>query len=110
MRLKLISFFLQSELQQLHTNTITNFQKTIRPILNRNESFLSDSNKWEFINLSTSQPLNLSPPTFRGFIKVYEPYAAIRPVVNYRNAPGYKVAKFFNKQFRVTHSNLRLFF
>ena len=52
MKIKFIRFFLHSELLQLDTNTTTNFKKkTIRPILNRNESFLSDSHKWEFINL-----------------------------------------------------------
>ena len=59
-------------------------------------------------NSLTSEPLNPYPPTFRGLIKVYKQYAAIRPVVSHRNTPGHNVAKFL-KSSLVIHSNLHLF-
>jgi len=43
--------------------------------------------KWKLVNL------NHTAPTMRGLIKVHKDGTPIRPVVNWRNAPVYKLAQ-----------------
>jgi hypothetical protein len=44
--------------------------------------------------------LNPSAPTIKGLIKIHEPDQPIRPVVNWRGAPAYKLAKLFTQKIR----------
>jgi hypothetical protein len=48
--------------------------------------------KWKYINL------NPSPPTIKGLVKIHKPTQPIRPVVNWRNTPAYKLAKLFTQK------------
>jgi len=36
-----------------------------------------------------------SPPTIKGLIKIHKPEQPIRPIVNWRHAPAYKLARLF---------------
>jgi hypothetical protein len=47
--------------------------------------------KWRYINL------NPSTPCLYGTIKLHEQSKPIRPIVNWKNSPAYKIAKNFNK-------------
>jgi hypothetical protein len=40
--------------------------------------------------------LNLSAPNIHGLIKIHKPQQPIRPIVNWKNVPAYKLAKFFS--------------
>jgi hypothetical protein len=51
------------------------------------ETFISDSEKWTFINL------NPSTSAFKGLINMHQQEALIRPVINWRNTLSYNVAK-----------------
>ena len=44
--------------------------------------------------------MNPSAPTIKGLIKVNKPSHPIRPVVNWRNAPAYNLAKLFSQKIR----------
>jgi hypothetical protein len=37
--------------------------------------------------------LNPIPPSIKGLIKVHKPDSPIRPVINWKNTPAYKLAK-----------------
>jgi hypothetical protein len=50
--------------------------------------------RWKYINM------NLAAPTIRGMIKIHKADAPIRPVINWRNAPAYKLAKMLTKKFQ----------
>jgi len=39
--------------------------------------------------------LNPEPPSLRGLIKVHKTNTPIRPTVNFKNAPSYKLSKMF---------------
>jgi hypothetical protein len=39
---------------------------------------------------------NPKPPQIRAFIKLRKPGNPIRPIINFQNAPIYKLAKFYN--------------
>ena len=46
--------------------------------------------------------INMNPtaPTIKGLIKIHKPEQTIRPVVNWRNAPAYKLAGLFTREFK----------
>jgi len=46
--------------------------------------------------------MNLNPtlPTIRGLVKIHKETAPIRPVINWKNAPAYKVAKVLVKKLK----------
>jgi hypothetical protein len=48
---------------------------------------INTNTKWKYINL------NSSAPSIRGLIKIHKTDQPIRPIVNWRNAPAYKLAK-----------------
>jgi hypothetical protein len=37
--------------------------------------------------------MNPSSPTIRGLIKIHKPEAPIRPIINWKQAPAYNLAK-----------------
>jgi hypothetical protein len=39
---------------------------------------------------------NASPPTLKALLKIHKPDIPIRPIINNRNAPSYKIAKKLN--------------
>jgi len=45
--------------------------------------------------------MNPSAPSIKGLIKIHKPDQPIWPVVNWRNAPGYKLSKLFTN--RINH-------
>jgi hypothetical protein len=49
--------------------------------------------KWKYINL------NPSPPTLKGLLKVHKPDTPIRPIINWKNAPAYKLTKLISEIF-----------
>ena len=52
-------------------------------------ALITPDSKWKFINL------NSSAPTTRGLVKLHKIDQPIGPVVNWRNAPAYKLSKLF---------------
>jgi hypothetical protein len=53
---------------------------------------IQQAQKWQYINL------NPTAPTIKGLIKIHKIDHPIRPIVNWRNAPAYKLAKLFNNE------------
>jgi hypothetical protein len=77
-------------LENFQTSTIgptKTFQSQIRAI-NASTALIPRASKWKYINL------NPSPPSIKGLIKIQP----IRPVVNWRNAPAYKLARLFRQK------------
>jgi len=61
-------------------------QTELRDTINECRSVIQKGDKWKLMNISPTAP------TMRGLIKVHKEDTPIRPVVNWRNAPGYKLA------------------
>jgi hypothetical protein len=55
---------------------------------------INKNSRWKYINL------NPSAPTIKGLIKLHKIDQPIRPVVNWRNAPAYKLAKLLSQTIR----------
>jgi hypothetical protein len=68
------------------TNPTNKFQTEIRKTINSCTLIIPNHKKWKYVNL------NPSPPNLRGLPKIHKPDTPIRPVVNWRNAPAYRLA------------------
>jgi hypothetical protein len=55
--------------------------------VNERQQIIHRSDGWKYINL------NPTAPTVRGLVKVHKEGAPIRPIVNWKNVPAYKLAK-----------------
>jgi len=75
--------------QTYPTSVTTRFQKELRNTLKECKMLIGMDNKGKFINL------NLEPPSLRGLIKVHKTNTPICPIVHFKKAPSYRLAKMF---------------
>ena len=78
------------------TNELTNkFQRKLRNTINECQLTIPTDDKWKYINLNPSAPI------IRGLPKIHKINSPIRPVINWRNAPAYKLVKLLSKLLQV---------
>jgi hypothetical protein len=70
------------------------FQTEVRKNINSCTLIITTDRRWKYINL------NPSPPTLRGFVKIHKQNAPIRPIINWRNAPAYELAKLISDKIK----------
>jgi len=70
-------------------NITTRSQKELRNTQKEYKVLTGTENGGKFVNL------NPEPPNLRGLIKIHKENTPIRPVVNFKIAPSYKLAKTF---------------
>jgi hypothetical protein len=68
------------------------FKKELRSNINECQNLIMKEEKWKYVNLSPSAP------SIRGLIKIHKPNSPIRPIVNWKPAPAYKIAKLLAKK------------
>ena len=68
------------------TNT---FQPQIRNTVKQSKTLIPKDSQWKYINM------NPSAPSIKGLIKIHKQDQPIRPVINWRNAPAYRLSKLF---------------
>jgi hypothetical protein len=86
---KIQNFIDTNNFHTSNTDPTKNFQNQIRKTINNSTNLISQDAKWRFVNL------NPSAPTLKDLIKLHKPEQTIRPIVNWRNAPAYKLARLF---------------
>jgi hypothetical protein len=59
---------------------------------NECQLILQKDKRWKYINL------NPTPPMIRGLIKISKEDSPIIPIVNWKNAPAYRLAKMLSKK------------
>ena len=84
---KIQDFITSNNLYTPTTNPTKKYQRQVRKVINKSTKMINTNTKWKYINL------NPSAPTIRGLIKIHKTDQPIRPIVNWRNAPAYKLAK-----------------
>ena len=63
------------------------YQEDIRHTNNTCPNLIQKDKNWQIISLNTS------PPAIRGLIKIHKENSPIRPIINWRGAPAYKMPK-----------------
>jgi hypothetical protein len=76
------------------TNPTNKFQTEIRNIINSGTLIIPNHKKWKYVNL------NSNPPDLKGLPKIPKPDTPIRQIVNWRNAPAYRLAKLVSEIFK----------
>jgi hypothetical protein len=74
-------------------------QRTVRATVNECKNIIPKDSKWRHISL------NPTAPRVKGLVKIHKTDAPIRPIVNWNNAPTYKLAKYLVKTLQ-THAPL----
>ena len=87
---KLQEFIITNKFRKLPTDPTDRFQIRIRETVKKCKTLIQQQQKWKYINL------NPTAPTLRGTIKIHKENHPIRPIVNWKNAPAYNIAKGFN--------------
>ena len=77
------------------SDRIKKFQRHLRNNINEFQLILQKDEGWKYIDL------NPIAPTIRGLIKIHKEDSPIRPIVNWKNAPAYKLAKMLVKKLKI---------
>jgi hypothetical protein len=85
----------QQFLNNVHFKTIRNnptntFQKEIKKVTNSCPILIPQSTKWKYTNM------NPEAPKIRSLIKIHKLNNPIRPIVNWKHAPAYRLAKYIS--------------
>jgi hypothetical protein len=87
-----IQDFLRNQSCTSTTRDPTNsFQAKVTETLKLSKTLIPKDCRWKYTNL------NPSAPTLKGLIKLHKAGQPIRPVVNWRGAPAYKLSKLFTQ-------------
>jgi len=86
---KLQDFLRNSDFHTITTDPTTTFQTQIRAVIRQSPTLIPKEQKWKYINM------NPSAPSIKGLIKLHKPDQPIRPVVNWRNTPAYRLSRLF---------------
>ena len=86
---KLQDFIHNNDLHIQTTDPTKMFQTQVRNTIKRSPILIPKDHRWKYINM------NPSAPSIKGLIKLHKPDQPIRPVVNWRSAPAYKLSKLF---------------
>jgi len=89
---KIQNFLRSNNFHTATTDPTKNFQAQIRKTIKESKTLIPNDTRWKYINM------NPSAPSIKGLIKLHKPDQPIRPVVNWQNAPAYKLSKLFTNK------------
>jgi hypothetical protein len=89
---KVHNFINDHNFTTLKNDPTKTFQKELRNTINGCQVIITKEEKWKYVNLNTAAT------TIRGLIKINKPNAPIRPIVNWKQAAAYKIAKLLIKK------------
>jgi hypothetical protein len=88
---KIQDFISNNEFQIAKKDPTKRFQRNVRAVIRECQFLIGKEKRPKYVNL------NPSAPTIRGQLKVHKDNCPVRPVINWQNAPAYKLAKLLNK-------------
>jgi hypothetical protein len=88
---KIFDFVNNNDFIQAPKDMTMKFQRDVRTLINKSPGIIPPKQKWKYTCM------NPTAPSIRGLIKIHKDNAPIRPVVNWKNAPAYKIAKKFSQ-------------
>ena len=94
---KIDNFLSSKNFTRSTLDTTKKLQRDIRNTVNICRDIIPEDDKWRYINL------NPTIPTIRGLVKIHKENSPLRPVINWKNAPAYKVAKMLAKIHKPTY-------
>jgi hypothetical protein len=92
---KLHNFIQNNDFHTQTTDPTKTFQTQVRTTIKLSPTLTPKDHRWKYINKDSSAP------SIKGLIKIHKPDKPIRAVVNWRNAPAYRLSKLFTE--KVSH-------
>jgi hypothetical protein len=89
---KVEEFITNNNYTKLSYDITNKLQRSIKNRLNNCNNIINKNNKWKYSNM------NPKAPQIYGTVKLHTEHKPVRPVVNWRNSPGYKLAKYIATQ------------
>ena len=77
-------------------DTTKTLQRVVSTVINECKDSIPKETKWRHVSL------NPTAPKIRGLIKIHKEDSPIRPIVNWKNSPAYKLARSLVKKLQ-TH-------
>jgi hypothetical protein len=65
-------------------------QQILRESLNKCHKVINPTFKWKYVNMSPKDPL------IHSLIKLHKQNRPLRPIVNWKGSPGYKISEHIN--------------
>jgi hypothetical protein len=95
---KLQDFLCNKDFHTITTDPTPSFQTQIRAAIRHSPTLIPKEQRWKYTNM------NPSAPSIKGLIKLHKPDQPIRLVVNWRNAPTYRLSRLFTD--KINHLSL----
>ena len=92
---KIDEFIQAGNFQTTKNDPTKSFQTQVKKVINNSKTLIPPDSKWKYSNL------NPTAPSIKGLIKLHKPNHPIRPVVNWRGAPAYKLAQLFTQKIKL---------
>jgi hypothetical protein len=96
---KIQNFIQDNHLIKMNKNPTQQYQKIIKQTLKQCNDIIQIEHKWGYINMNTIAP------NLYATIKLHKENKPIRPIINWKNAPVYELAKQLSK---TLHNYLQL--
>jgi hypothetical protein len=95
----IMNFIDENQFSKISSNPTNSYQNNVKRVIKSCKYSIPKSKQWIYYHM------NPQPPNIRAQIKIHKTPNTIRPIVNWRNAPGYKLAKELT---RILQQNLQL--
>ena len=91
---KITDFIWANNFQTTERDPTKTFQSQVRKVVTDSKTLIPQEIRWKYVNM------NPMAPTIKGLIKMHKPEHPIWPVVNWRGAPAYKLARLFTQKIK----------
>jgi len=81
------NFILNNKFRTATADPTNTFQVQVGQTIRDSKTLIPKDTRWKYTNM------NPSAPSIKSLIKIYKPDQPIRPIVNWRNAPVYRLSK-----------------
>ena len=89
---KTLKFISDNNIATINNDPTKAFQKELRILVNECQNLVKKEEKWKYVSLKPSAP------SISGLLKIHKSDSPIRPIVNWKQAPAYKIAKLLSKK------------
>lgn len=94
---KTIDFLTENKAIKLDKDPTTKYQRHIKEALKNTQHSVSQREKKHIINMNPSAPI------LKAYPKIHKPNMAIRPIINFRTAPSYRLTHFLQKYLKTNY-------
>jgi len=91
---KIMNFISNNKFTVANSDITKNIQRDLRNTIDDCQQIINKDNGWKYINVYPTNPM------LRGVIKIRTDNTPIRPVVNWKNAPTYKLTKLISENIK----------